>query len=523
MIAEKVSVAGAGDRGDKNRGNVALVGWLGVFASFCILYLFTLAPDLVWQDQGDYQYQVAKCNLSRPGDVVRVHPLFIVTAHGLGRLGPWNYAYAANLTSALFTAVTVANIFLLVFALTGRTWPGILSALVCGLAHSIWFLGVQAQTYSMANAAWTGCLLCCLAYLNTNRAGYLYLMGFIAGLGLSAHMMSQVGFVVIMAWLLIRVIRKKLTFVTYGILLACWVIGAALLWYVIVLEYHRSGNLGATLLSAVYGKWGSAVFNVGQLSALIKKSFMFFLLNFPTPLLLLAGPGLWYSIKSIKPGNFAGLLAVSALAYALFAARYDVPNQNNFFLPFYLLIGIYVGLGFVAVSQSHPRRWTIITLILVLAIPPAYPVFAKTAEAKQVALGTRRHIPYRNVYQYYLIPWQQGQTGPRRLAEEVIAVLPDDAVLLPDSTVIPAFQYALEIEGKRPDIQLKKIYLSQDELRLDLAAGRRVFTFSNVKRYYPPSIPTPDWLSPFEISESEHIFEISIPGEKESLERTLNG
>ena len=67
---------------------------------------------------------MAKCNLSRPGDVVRVHPLFIVTAHGLGRLGPWNYAYAANLTSALFTAVTVANIFLLVFALTGSTWSG---------------------------------------------------------------------------------------------------------------------------------------------------------------------------------------------------------------------------------------------------------------------------------------------------------------------------------------------------------------------------------------------------------------
>lgn len=521
MIDEKASVAGAGYRRDRNHGNVALVGWLGVFASFCILYFFTLAPDLVWQDQGDYQYQVAKCNLSRPGDVVRVHPLFIVTAHGLGRLGPWNYAYAANLTSALFTAVTVANIFLLVFALTGSTWSGVLSALVCGLAHSVWFLGVQAQTYSMANAAWTGCLICSLVYLNTNKPACLYLMGLIGGLGLSAHMMSQVGFAVILAWLLIRCMKKKLSFVAYGIIIACWILGAGLLWYVMVLEYCRSGDLGATLLSAVYGKWGSAVFNIGQLPTLIKKSVLFFILNFPTPLVLLVVPGLWYSLNKMKQRNFSVLLAVSTLAYAIFAARYDVPNQNHFFYPFYLLVGIYVGLGFVALSRSRPRCWTIITLLLVMVIPPTYPAMAKKAEARQVALGTRRHIPYRNVYSYYLIPWQQGQVGPRRLAEEVMAVLPDDAVLLTDSTVMPVFQFVLEIEGKRPDIQLKKIYLSQDEL--DLASGRRVFTFSNVKGYYPPSIPTPDWLSPFWITESEHIFEIIIPGEKESLERTLNG
>ena len=59
---------------EKINGQSALTGWLGVFVGFAVLYIFTLAPDLVWQDQGDYQYQVAKCNLSRPGDVVRVDP-----------------------------------------------------------------------------------------------------------------------------------------------------------------------------------------------------------------------------------------------------------------------------------------------------------------------------------------------------------------------------------------------------------------------------------------------------------------
>lgn len=499
---------------EEAKSKTAATSWVLVFAGFLILYLFTLAPDLVWQDQGDYQYQVAQCNLSRPGDVVRVHPLFIVMAHGLGKLGPWNYAYAANLTSAIFTAVTVANIFLLVFILTNLKWAGVLSALVCGLAHSVWFLGVQAQTYSIANAAWTGCLICTLIYLNTNKVGYLYLMGVLAGLGLSAHMMSQVGFAVIMAWLLIRCIQKKFSCLSYGAVIGCWAFGAALLWYVIVLEYQRNGDLGATLLSAIYGRWGSAVFNVGQLPTLIKKSFLFFMLNFPTPLVLLAGPGMWYSLKKMNHGAFGGLLAISTLAYALFATRYDVPNQNNFFLPFYLLVGIYIGLGFFALSRRCPRNWMILTFILALTIPPTYQAIAKTAKKKQIALGTRRHIPYRNTYEYYLIPWQQKQTGPRRLATEVLEKLPKNALLLPDSTVIPAFQYALEIEGNRQDIQLKKIYLSQKDLRSDMV-NHRAFTLSNVKGYYPPSIPHSNWLVPFAISESEHIFEIILPTEKD--------
>ena len=54
------------------------VHWGLIFVVVLALYIVTLAPDLTWQDQGEYQVHVAQCILNRPGDVVRVHPLYII-------------------------------------------------------------------------------------------------------------------------------------------------------------------------------------------------------------------------------------------------------------------------------------------------------------------------------------------------------------------------------------------------------------------------------------------------------------
>ena len=135
-------------------------GWLwaaGVLAALT-LYMATLAPDLVWQDAGDYQFQAARLNLSRPGDAVRVHPLFLVVAHALGYIPLWNYAYAANLASALGAAVAVGNVLVLVRLVTGRTWPAVLAATMLAVGHGLWAYATIAQTYGWAAAvfpAWS--------------------------------------------------------------------------------------------------------------------------------------------------------------------------------------------------------------------------------------------------------------------------------------------------------------------------------------------------------------------------------
>lgn len=485
-------------------------GWLIALACALTLYVLTLAPDVVWQDQGDYQVQAAQCNLNRPGDVVRVHPLFIVTAHLVGRLGIFSYAYAANLVSAVFAAVTVANVYLLVYMLTGRTGAGALSAAVLALAHSIWFLGVQAQTYSMANAAMSLGLVLTLAYLRSRRPAHLWAMGAAFGLGISAHIMSQIGFAVIMVWLLGRVTRRQMWPRTYlGILLA-WAAGAALLWIVMAIEYQRSGDLWSTITSALWGRWERHVFNVARLGILLKRSAQFFVLNFPTPLVLLAVPGILLSFRRLAEPVIARLLLWMAIVYGLFAVRYDVPNMNNFFLPMYLLVAVYVGLGWAFLVSRRRLLWGTAAGVLLLCIPPTYYGLSELARGQQIPLGTRRHIPYRDEYAYYLRPWQHNQTGPRRLAEELFAQLPPRSILLADMTTLAPLQYVHHVEGKRPDLYVLPLSARLEKLRVPLADGVSLFTVSDVPGYYPKWARA-DWLHEYPISAEEHIFRIGPP------------
>ena len=492
--------------------------WFFTFIAASLLYIATLAPDIVWQDQGDYQYHAAKMTLNRPGDVVRVHPLFIITAHLVGRTGLFSFAYSANLVSAISSAIAIANIFVIVRLLTGNFWASLLASAICALGHSTWFLAVQAQSYGLANATLTGCFVLIILFLKNPKDGYLYWMGFIAGVGVTAHMMSQIGFAAIMLYLLILCFRKKLSVAVYSKIIFCWVIGAGLLWYVIAIEYGRSGDLIGTFLSAIYGKWGKAVFNVDRIWHLLKNSFLFFVLNFPTPLVLLAIPGIGLGIK--KTGNaFAKILAGSLILYVLFAIRYDVPNQNNFFLPTYIIISIYVGLGFDFVFSKKGILPAVLSVLFIALIPLTYILISNFAEKKQIALGTKRYVPYRNVYRYYLLPWQQNQKGPRRLVSETFGKVPANSILMPDSTLMRCFLYAHEIENLRPDIKLIPLSVKMpDAVRDGLSAGNRIFVFSDTYGYYPQWIDDIFRLEPFQLSETEHIFEVRRHGLKPILQ-----
>jgi len=486
------------------------ISWFLVFVFASLLYVCTLAPDLVWQDQGDYQYQAAKLVLNIPNDVVRVHPLFIVVSHFVGRLGPLSYAYASNLVSAISTAIAIANIYLIVWLLTRRTWPSILSAGVCALGHSTWFLAVQAQTYGMANAAFTGCLLLLIKYIQERRLVYLYLLGFVGGLGISAHMISQVGFAAIMVCLLCFCFKRKITAKTYFLTIGSWILGAALLWYVMFLEYQRSGTFLGTIASSITGRWTGAVFNLGQLGLLLKKSILFLVLNFPTPLIFLSIPGLVMSFKKLER-SMAILLFASFIFYILFASRYRVPNQNNFFLPAYILISIYIGLGFSFIFKKQNRIAIAVSALFLVLIVPSYSGISAYARASSFNVGSSYDLPYRDVYEYHLLPWQQGQSGPRRLLNNVFNVLPTGSLLFVDSTPYSVFAYGQEVEGLRPDVKVSEDFGYDEQTVSELSGGGRVFTLYDWPAC-PKWVSDESWLKAVDIGDGETIFEIVLPG-----------
>jgi hypothetical protein len=487
-----------------DRRGTAAVGWLLVFVAAMTLYAATMAPGIVWHDAGDYQVRVARLTLRQPGDAVRVHPFYIVLGHGLGRLGIWDFAKAASVASALGTALAVANVWLLVRLLVRNAGAAAVGALACMLAHTIWQQGVQPQTYGWSLAATSAVLVLTVVHLRTGRPSWLLLAFLAGGVGLSIHLMSQLVLVVLGAWVLWEVLRRRLPVWTAPAGLAAWVLGGVLFWLAAYLEYAATQDVVATLKSALVGRWAGAVFNVQGLGSLAWRSALMFVMNFPTPVVLLACYGLWRSRRLWPRTPTAMLLLATLVLYVLFAVRYRVPNQNFFFTPVYLLTAVYVGVGVGAARWARRRPAIIALLALLVAVVPTYVLMMRVARAREFPLRAGRpmhEVPYRDAYRYYLLPWQHTQTGPRRFVDEVFAQLPERAALFADSTTAPPLVYVQEVEGRRPDLLLATVgtlpaYLSAGEaahywgadrsLLDDLAAeGRRVFVVSDQPGYMP--------------------------------------
>jgi len=508
--------APGGTASGPGRGRTAAAGWGLAFAAAITLYAATMAPGIVWHDAGDYQVRVARLTLRQPGDAVRVHPFFIVLGHGLGRLGTWDVAKAASVASALGTAIAVANVWLLVWLLVRRTGAATVAAAACMLAHTIWQQGVQPQTYGWSLAALSATLVLAVLYVRTDRPRWLVLAFLAGGVGLSIHLMSQLVLLVLGAWMLWEVARRRLPAWIVPAGLAAWVVGGALFWYAVGLEYADTHDLAATMRSALVGRWAGAVFNLQGLGRLAWRSALMFVLNFPTPVVLLAAWGLWRGRRLWTGTPTAGLLLATLVLYVLFAVRYRVPNQNFFFTPVYLLTAVYVGVGVGAAGWTRRRPALLVLLALVAAVAPTYGLIMRVARARQFPLRAGRpmhEVPYRDAYRYYLLPWQQTQTGPRRFVDEVFTRLPQRAVLFADSTTAPPLVYAQEVEGRRPDLRLVTkgtlpAYLSEDEsrgywdakrslLEALTAEGRRVFVVSDQAGYMPAWMETHTRREPF--------------------------
>ena len=468
--------------------------YVAVLLAAAAVYIVTCAPGAVWQDSGVIQYRVWHNDIEGRLGLALSHPLFYIIAIAAKYVPVGEFGYRVNIVTAVISAVAVANLFLLLRLWLKKVLPALVGALALGLSHTFWRHATVPETYNLYIALLLAELVVLLQYFRTKRTSFLYALGLFNGLAIANHMLASVGFVCYAVLLATLLLRKQISFKSLGIIVALYIVGTAPYEYLIIKNVVQSGDLSATLASALFGKsWQGAVFNMSLSAELVKENLIFLAYNFPTPNIIFFFAGL-YGLKKVSPSrSFANVLLALLILFFVFAFRYTVPDRYAFFIPFYCLVSILIAVGF-SLLVAQPGRKILCRIILVLALLPipTYIIAPVIAQKAGFDISTRANIPYRDDYVWFLQPWKTGYRGAERFANEALDIVEPGAVIIADDTTSPPLLYVQEVKARRKDVKITSGIGSSkgspefSERTIDkLLAERAVYVVSPIVGYCP--------------------------------------
>jgi len=430
--------------------------YIAVLLAAAVLYVATCAPGPLWQDSGMYQYRIWHNDSEGKLGLALSHPLYHIIGIAVKYIPLGEFAYRINLISAIAAAFTIANLFLLLRLWLKKNLPAIIAAITLALSHTLWRHAVIAEDYTLYTALLLAELLMLLQYVKTKRMVFLYLLALFNGLAIANHMWAAIASACYVVFLAALLVQKQIRLRHLGVIIGLWVIGAVPYEYLIIKNIVQTGDFTATLASALFGnEWRGDVLNMRLSAGLIIENLIFLTYNFPTPNCLLFFAGL-YGLKKVSPGRgFKNVLLALLILFFAFAFRYTVPDRYAFFIPFYCLVSILIGVGFNLLITS-PNRKTLRWIVLALALLPipTYIIAPVVAQRMQFNLPTRADVPHRNDYKWFLRPWRTGYQGAEKFADEVFKELDPGAVVYADNTMVYPLLYMQEVKGRRADIKI---------------------------------------------------------------------
>ncbi len=470
------------------------IQYLLVLTGALALYGLTCAPAILWQDSAGAVYRIWHNDIEGNGGLAVAHPLYFIIGIGIKYLPFGDLAYKINLMSAVFGAITIANLFLLLRLWLGRVLPAIIGSVTLAVSWTFWQNAVIAEVYTVYMALLTCELILLLLYIKTKKVAYLYFLGLINGLAIAEHMWAIFGFTCYTVFLIVLLARKQINLKHLGIIVLLWVVGASPYEYLIIKNIVLSGDIGAILASAAFGEmWKGQVLNTSISMRMVMENIIFLTLNFPTPVFLLFFVGLYCLYRSAPSRSFAIIILVLLVLFYAFAFRYSVADRHVFFLPFYCLAAVLIGLGADIFITRYNRKVLVFLVLLFTLLPVAVYCVTPTAAKKMYkSFGQRRQLPYRDDYKYFLQPWKTGYRGAERYAEEAFSIAKPNAIIYVDHTVVHPLLYMQEVKGKRSDFKIVSKFDSSnnapifnEETITKLIENFTIYVVSPLKGYCP--------------------------------------
>ena len=471
--------------------------WLvGLLAG--VLYLATLAPAVLWQDSGMFQVRVWQSDQLGQLGLALSHPLYIVLAKYFTSLIPGDFAWRVNLFSAICSAGAIGLLFATIRRLSRSNWTALLTAVLLAVSHTFWTHAVIAEVYGLY-----ALLLALEMYLfvrycqaqSKRPAWWLLALMLINGLSVSNHLLALLHLPAYGIYTLLQIRAKRLPFRFLFLMALAWIIGAGLYEAMIITQIAHGAGVGDTIRSALFGlQFQDKVAGHMPNAIGLAKSLGYFLLNFPTPLLLLGPVGIHLGLRDRNTRPAAAVWLATCAVACVFALRYQVPDQYVFFYPCYVFAAVFIGLGAWRIANTKSAISIIARIIILLlavlpagvyeVVPSAIRKIPKLAGITDKALRIERAIPGRDPYVYFLRPRKNGDHSARDFSLAALQLAQPEGLIVADNTTGNPIVYLQQVQQRYTDVYLnKRVDLQADkEVVADvtvvekfLASGQRVF------------------------------------------------
>ena len=434
-----------------------LVNYVLIFLSTLLIYGICCAPGYLWQDSGLIQYRTINKDITGPFGLALSHPLYYILSISLSQSLPQAFPACINLISSFFAALTIANVYLLVSIWTNAKLPALIASLTLAFSHTFWRNACIAETYSLWICLFSFELLFLLFYIRLNNVKYLHGLAVFNGLAISTHILAIIPLICYTGYLTWLCKNRKIKPFSLVTILISWLVASYPYLDLIIQQILQSHDIGASIQSALFGSnWQDEALSLTITRRLFKTSLLYFILNFPTLNACLFLLPLIHMIRNKgNKDSFSIILWFLALLFYVFALRYDVPDRYMFFVPFYFIISMFIGIGaHILCQSSHFKQLKTVTIIFSLLPILAYAMVPSAAKQQKIHLNTRADVPYRNDYTFFLQPWKTGYHGAERFAREALTQADPNALICADMTTVCPLLLLQQQEDLRPDIQI---------------------------------------------------------------------
>lgn len=424
-----------------------------LLAGLFLLYITTLAPDILPADSGEFQITAATLGVAHPPGF----PLYTMLAHLMTRLpvGP-TPAYRVNLFSALSSVLALAGVYGGTYLLTRRVLAGMTAVLILGSATTFWAQATTANIRSMTALFAALILLAALGFYRERQRSsilpdsasadrWLVLFALVLSLGVTHH--ASLAFIGLVALIFLLLVDPSLIRPTRRWLRPAL---AALLGLLPLLYLPLRAHAGVRGASPALATWSGFTEHVlalgfrGDLFVYLQPALLWErlkimgnVLTFQFSPLILAGMALGFLFLLRKDWRLGFLLGGSFTLFTLITATYRAPQTVEYMLPAYVALALLGGFAATGIKDGRNTVRTIQPAIAALLILSAVWQFNQ---------------------RYPSFAWLHQSADTRDYANQLAAGTPPDGLILTDWHWATPLWYMQEVEGQRPDVDIRFVY-----------------------------------------------------------------